>query len=72
MPEKSQKSIDVTVLSTLNEEHVQSALVNIGAVHTIIGKSTPFSMIKSPNIGRIEICQKLPSGPSFWHPMYPN
>jgi hypothetical protein len=60
MPGKSQeKSTYVTFLSAQDEVPVQSALIDTGAVHTIIGKSTLDSMMKSLNIGKIEKCQTL-------------
>jgi hypothetical protein len=58
MPGKIQeKSTYFTFLSAQNEVPVQSALIDTGAVHTIIGKSTLDSMMKSLNIGKIENCQ---------------
>jgi hypothetical protein len=54
-----EKSTYVTFLSTQTETPVQSALIDTGAVHTIIGKSTLDNMMKSLNIGKIEKCQPL-------------
>ena len=48
-----------TFLSTQNEVPVQSALIDTGAVHTIIGKSTLDNMMRSLKIGKIEKCQTL-------------
>jgi predicted aspartyl protease len=57
---KAEKNLHmVTFLSTQTETPVQSALIDTGAVHTIIGKSTLDNMMKSLNIGNIEKCQPL-------------
>jgi hypothetical protein len=53
------KSTYVTFLSSQNEVSGPCGLIDTGAVHTIIGKSTLDNMMRSLGMGKIEKCQTL-------------
>jgi hypothetical protein len=59
VPDNSRRGTYATFLSTPQDDIERSALIDSGAVHTIVGLSTLDKIMKSYGISRIEKCQPL-------------